>query len=353
MPDLLDGPQRTLAGEAYARGSSRRVAAHLDVRADDRRVDLVDSSDGRVLASEPVETVRCERRLGSFPAAIRFPSGWLFLSPDHDRLCAVFGSVRFGRLHHWEAVRPRLVLFAALALATGLAAWRWGIAALVAVALALTPDAVPPALDRFAFGPVSGHRLPARLSESDMQAVREILDRLTPEAHSGNYRLVFRRSPESRPNAFAYPGGTIVVEDDFVRSFPDPDVIAGMLAHEIAHIDGAHTLKRAYGSAGAYLLVQFAFGNVGPVLENFLRPWGGHLLFLAHSRKYELEADRIGAKLAAEAGFDPAGLVQFLERVRVLHDDHVSMPAWMSTHPSHDERISLIRNLAKEFSSTD
>lgn len=356
MSDLFDGSERTPdavkrlpVGEAYADGSSRRVPAHLDDTADDGRVDLVDSSDGRVLTSVPIATIRCERRLGSFPTAIRFPSGWRFLSPDHDKLCAVFGSERFGRLHQWEAVRPRSILLAALALAAGIVVCRWGIAALVAVAVAFTPDSVPTAIDRVNLATNPIFRFPSRLSENDRLRVQEVLNRLTqvaPAARFGNYRLVFRRIPDVGPNAAALPGGTIVMTDDLVRSFPDPDTIAGVLGHEIAHIAEEHALKKRYGSVGTYLLVQFAVGNAGPVLEDFLRPVGGYFLSLAYSRAHERQADRIGVKLVAEAGYNPVGLARFLER---RHTSDVHVPVWISTHPAPVERISWILSFAREF----
>ncbi|MDE2791535.1 MAG: M48 family metallopeptidase [Paracoccaceae bacterium] len=355
---MPDPAERFPVGDAYAPNSSRRVPAHLDDTADDGSVDLIDSSDGRVLTSAPITNILFEHRLGNLPYSVRFPSGWRFLCRDHDKLDAVLGSARSsarsGHLHHWEAFRPRLFLLVALALATGIAVWRWGLAALVAAAIALTPDSLPPLIDR-------GHVAfidqtwadPSRLGEDERQRVRDILNQLLPAAPTprfGDYTLIFRSVPGIGPNAFALPGGTIVMTDALVRSFPDSDMIAGILGHEMAHISEVHGLKQVYSSLGTFLLVEVVFGNVGPVLEDMLLE-GGLLMSLSHSRDHERQADRIGVKLAAESGYDPAALARFLEQVSA--GETTDVPSWMSTHPDTAERIPWILDFAREFGRAD
>ena len=196
----------------------------------------------------------------------------------------------------------------AFAFVAGFAVWRWGLGALVAVAVAFTPDALTRAVD-------DGHLAfadrtladPSSLGADERERVRAVfrrLDAVAPTARFGDYKLVFRGMPKMGPNAFALPGGTIVVTDELVRAFPEPDVIAGVLGHEIAHVAEAHGLSQVYRSLGTYLLVAIVVGDVGPVLDDLLLE-GGLLLSLSHSREHEREADRIGVTLAAKAGYDP------------------------------------------------
>ena len=338
------------AGEAFAAGSSRRIAAHASVTADGAAVELRDTDEGTVLASAPPSAIRRERRLGSLPSTILFPGGWRFLSRDHQAMDALLGTEEADRLHRWEAWRPRLILVVAVAFVGGFAVWRWGLGALVAVAVALTPDALTRAIDE-------GHLVfadrtladPSGLSQAETKRVHRVLDRLkavAPAPRFGDYKLAFRSMPKMGPNAFALPGGTIVFTDELVRAFPEPDVIAGVLGHEIAHVAEAHGLRQVYRSLGTYLLVAAIVGDVGPVLDDMLLE-GGLLLSLSLSREHEREADRIGLTLAARAGYDPAALARFFERFSA--DDTGGGPSWLSTHPDTNERILEIRRLAEEI----
>ena len=340
-------------GDAYLAGSSRRIPARLASTPDRGVVELVGAEDGRVLTGAPPSAIRRERRLGSLPSTVLFPGGWRFHSHDHEAMDALLGTEGADRLHRWEAWRPRLILVVALAFVAAFAVWRWGLGALVAVAIALTPDALPSAIDdsQLAF---ADRALvdPSALSEAEKDRVRQVFARLkaaAPAPRFGDYTLVFRSVPEMGPNAFAMPGGTVLVTDELVRSFPETDVIAGVLGHEIAHVAETHGLSQVYRSLGTYLLVALIVGDVGPVLNDALLE-GGLLLSLAHSREHEREADRIGVALAARAGYDPAALARFFERLS--RGKGAEGPSWLSTHPASSERILEIRRLAREVGRT-
>ena len=338
------------AGDAYAAGSSRRIAAHLAEAPDGRTVHLVDSKDGKSLASAPLSAIRRERRLGSLPSTLVFPGGWRFQSHDHEAVDALLGAAGTDRLHLWEAYRLHLILVVALTFGAAFAVWRWGLGALVAVAVSLTPDALPSAIDDGHIA-IADRTLadPSALSDAERDRVRQIFDRLkavAPEPRFADYKLVFRSTPKIGPNAFSLPGGTILVTDQMVRIFPEPDVLAGVLGHEIAHVAEAHGLKQVYRSLGTYLLVATIAGDVGPILDDMLLE-GGLLLSLSYSRDHEREADRTGMELAARAGYDPAALALFFERMTAGREP--GGPSWLSTHPGPKQRIEEIRRYAEEI----
>lgn len=345
-----EAPDGRPAGEAFPAGSSRRIVAHLIEAASKGAVELVDSSDGRVLASAAPSEIRREPRLGSLPSTVGFPSGWRFQSLDHSGIDALLGPAGTDRLHGWEAYRPRLILVVGIALVAAFAVWRWGLGALVVVAVAVTPDALPSAIDDGQIAVVDRTLAnPSSLSERDRERIRQVFGRLVavaPTARFGEYTLVFRSMPKVGPNAFAMPGGTVVVTDQLVRAFPESDAIASVLGHEIAHVAEAHGLRQVYRSLGTYLLVSLIAGDVGPVLGDVLLE-GGLLLSLSYSREHEREADRIGMALAARAGYDPAALALFFERLDPGKKS--AGPSWLSTHPASRDRIVEIRRLAEEI----
>ncbi len=235
--------------------------------------------------------------------------------------------------------------------AGGVLIWRWGLDLLVALAVALTPAGLAETID-------DGHvafidqvmAVPSALDDGQRESVRLVFRNIVsvaPEPPHGPYTLLFRDITGVGPNAFALPGGTIIVTDALVRTFPDPDVIAGVLGHEIAHVTEQHGLKRVYRSIGTFLLVALIAGDVGPIVEDMLLE-GALLLSLARSRDQELEADRIGIGLAFDAGYDPVALVHLFE-----HLSHASdVPSWLSTHPALDERVPAVRRTADRISQT-
>ena len=345
--DVTGGP---LAGAAYRTGSSRRHPARVVRSADGRTLRLIELDGGALLAEGAPESISREPRLGSLPSEVTLPGGWRFETSDHNGLDAVLVVPPLGRLHRWEAFHPRLVLAIPALVALGYVAWRWGLGALVALAVAATPASVPRAIDDSTLRVID--RLvadPSRLGDRRRDEVRQIFDRLRAAAGAspyGEYRLRFRSIPEIGPNAFAMPGGTIVVTDALIREFPDDDTIAGVLAHELAHVAEDHVLEQLYRSTGMRLLGAVVFGELGPVLEGAASE-GEALLSLAYSREHEAEADRMGVGLAATAGYDPEGLARLFEEL----DSRNVLPesSWWSSHPAPAERIADIRRFAEEL----
>jgi predicted Zn-dependent protease len=131
----------------------------------------------------------------------------------------------------------------------------------------------------------------------------------------------------------------VVLTDELLAQFPEADVRAGVLAHELGHVAGEHGLRQMYRSLGVAGLVALLAGETGPVLEDALLE-GGVLLSLTHSRGHERAADAYGLALAEAAGYDPAGLVHFLERVA---EDMGEGPSWASTHPATAGRVEAAR----------
>ncbi len=336
-------------GDAYAPGSSRLVRARL-VAGVAGTISLVEFDSGALLTDAPTSRIVREQRLGNLPTVLRFPDGWHFHSLDHGEVDSILRLRRSDRLHKWEAFRPRLALVVAFSFMAAFAVWRWGLAILIAAAIFLTPDGMPRAIDdgHMAFSDRTWAS-PSRLGTTERDRVVLVFDRLkavAPPPRFSDYRLVFRDIPAAGPNAFALPGGTVIITDELARSFPDPDVIAGVIGHELVHVAEAHGLKQVYRSLGTYLAVAVILGDVGPVLNDLLLE-GGLLFSLAYSREHESEADRIGLALAAKAGYDPAALARFFEQL----DDSSGFagPGWLSTHPSNQDRIAEIKRLADEI----
>jgi len=338
-----------VTGHFYAAQTSRRVAAQMVLSTASGEHHLtVRDGDGTPLASARRDALAFGERIGSAPRRIVFPDGAVFETEDHDAVALLEGPSSSSRLHAWEAFRPRLIAVAAVGLAGMWVLWRYGLDIVVAGAVALTPAPMLSAMDSGTIQALD--RTLADVSElsTDEQArISVIFDTLVetlPEEalRSGQaFTLDFRSIPAVGPNAFALPGGSVIMTDAFAQKFDDDDMIAGVLGHEIGHVVEQHGLKQVYRSVGLFVLVALIAGDTGPVLEDILLE-GNLLLSLSFSREKELDADAFGVDLVRDAGYDPAGLARFFRELMTITADGAG---WRSTHPASADRVDRIEEL--------
>ncbi len=155
-------------------------------------------------------------------------------------------------------------------------------------------------------------------------------------------------------NAFAMPGGTVVISHGLVKRLGSESELAGVLAHEIAHVLKKHQLAAiqsgAWGdvasSVGSEVIAQSRVGR-GDVLglKTQLANAGVNLvrdgLFLRPlDRGLEYEADRLGVVVAARGGYDPYGFVAVLTMLATVKPDESGASITFSTHPSPADRLA-------------
>ncbi|MEX1109843.1 MAG: M48 family metallopeptidase [Dongiaceae bacterium] len=142
------------------------------------------------------------------------------------------------------------------------------------------------------------------------------------------------------PNAIALPGNHILVFEGLIDEAEGPEMIAGVLAHEIAHLDLDHPTRRIVEQLGLGALVTIAFGgsNVGDA--------GLALATLAYSREAETEADARAIELLEEAGMRSDGLGRFFRKIEEDMPDS-ELPEWLSTHPDLAARAAAYPGTAE------
>ncbi|MBA2565306.1 MAG: M48 family metalloprotease [Gemmatimonadetes bacterium] len=149
-------------------------------------------------------------------------------------------------------------------------------------------------------------------------------------------------------NALSAPGGYVFVTRGALALMEDEAELAGVLAHEVAHVNRRHVVreiqKRARTSLGAEA-TQAALDADGAVFDQVVG-LGTNVLFLGLSRDDELEADSLGVAYAAAAGYDPAGLARFVTKLRA-NEAKPFLAALKATHPKPDVRLATIERSAK------
>ncbi len=155
-------------------------------------------------------------------------------------------------------------------------------------------------------------------------------------------RLVFRQSEEIGPNAFALPGGLVVLTDELVEIAEDRAGVIGVLAHELGHVQLKHPARRLVRSLMALALVSLIFDDAATFAEE-LAAISGSLISLAYTREFEEEADRAGKEILIGAGLSPIPLADLLQKLSDGCEENCSqLPEWLTTHPSVPSRIEFL-----------
>ncbi len=175
-----------------------------------------------------------------------------------------------------------------------------------------------------------------------------VLTRLAANGQSPGepYRVTILNSPIV--NAFALPSGDIFVTRGLLALANDTSEIAAVMAHEIAHITARHAAKRAELVKTAALFSRVSTDVLGRPQEGQEEEAKAKLSLAHFSREQEFEADKIGIKDIAAAGYDPYAASRFLAslgrstalRAQLLGDSTSAKPDIMSTHPSTPERVA-------------
>ena len=161
-------------------------------------------------------------------------------------------------------------------------------------------------------------------------------------------------------NAFAVPGGSIFFFTGLIEKAKTTSEIAGVLGHEIVHVKGHHMARQSgpdaislLGLLGAFLLARTGSGSGGQAAGAVGQAISATRQ-IAYSRQLEMEADTLGVRYMAAAGYDPKGSVGFLrilDQERALNPTDV--PAYMMTHPITQERIANTELVIRSLGKTD
>ncbi|MBZ9559552.1 MULTISPECIES: M48 family metallopeptidase [unclassified Modicisalibacter] len=144
-------------------------------------------------------------------------------------------------------------------------------------------------------------------------------------------------------NAFALPGGHIGVNTGILKVAKNQDQLATVLGHEVSHVLAHHANERVSTQAATQTglsVLQSAAGldsQGGQQVMGLLGMGAKYGVLMPFSRKQESEADNLGLDLMARAGFDPRESIELWQNMSAASQGQP--PAWMSTHPSHGQRI--------------
>jgi predicted Zn-dependent protease len=181
--------------------------------------------------------------------------------------------------------------------------------------------------------------------------------RLLSAATNSGAKFTFHVAEADDLNAFAIPGGHIVVYTGLLKAVKRPEELAGVLAHEMAHITQRHSLRNLIEALGLSLTLQTLFGDAGG-LTALASKGSETLLRQKFSRDTEREADDIGWELLVRANIDPRGMIEFFRTMQAALAKNPATAAaegklsFLSTHPATAGRIDHLEGRWKALAVT-
>lgn len=351
-----------LSGSAFDGRSSRRYDATLEVSGDHVILRLEDGPE----THWTLEQVGIEPPIPGVPRVLKFPGGARFETRDDAAVAALearsgrnraLGGVRRLEARWWTALGALGVTLALVA-----AFVVFGIPALARGAAAATPRAVLATFDRETreFLEDGGYLAPTRLSaarQAELQAAfRQVTRTIGDSGYT--YRLLLRDGePEEAPlqlgaNAFALPGGTVVMTDQLVALARGDRELVGVLAHEAGHVIGRHGLAAVYQGLGLTLLTVAVTGDLISA-GTFAAAVPATLLRNGYSRAAERAADEIAGTYLMRAYGTTRPLRAVLARLETGDRDATeasvgessAVENLLQTHPGTAERIEHLREI--------
>ena len=195
-------------------------------------------------------------------------------------------------------------------------------------------------------------QLPILTDRATTQYLNQIIQRLAAQAPGAKYPYSIKAVNATEINAFSLPGGPMYVNRGLVTTARNEAELAGVLAHEMAHV----ALRHGTNQASKAYLAQAGLGILGGLLGsksntssivNAVGGFGLNAVFLKFSRDDEYQADATGAEIMAKAGYNPVAMADFFALLRAEQGrDPSKLERFFSDHPPPANRESRIRQLA-------
>lgn len=180
---------------------------------------------------------------------------------------------------------------------------------------------------------------------------RRLAESIPPEFRQPAFRYTFTGINLKEINAFALPGGPMYINRGMIERARSEGEVAGVMAHELSHVVLRHGTAQqtkstpfAIGQIAGQIAGAIIGGNKGAIIAQGSQ-FGLGTLFMKYSRAYEKDADILGSRIMAEAGYDPRDMANLFRTIE--KDSGPGGPQWMSDHPNPGNRVAYINKEAE------
>jgi len=221
----------------------------------------------------------------------------------------------------------------------------WGVPALAHRAAFMVPAETSEYIGKGTLELLDEAMSQSELLDEDESRLRERFAEITRDAAEGHdFELVFRRGEAFGANALALPSGTIVLTDELVELAEHEDEIVAVLAHEVGHVVHRHGLRHVIQTSALAVAVVLVTGDLSST-SSFVALIPTLLVETSFSREFEREADDYAAAWLHRRAIPTSRLATMLRRLTESHGEGPEIAAYLSTHPTTEERIERLEEL--------
>lgn len=167
---------------------------------------------------------------------------------------------------------------------------------------------------------------------------------LTQRVGGTNLSFTFHIVEDEEPNAYALPGGHVIVYTGMLDLVDRPEELLGVIAHEVAHVTQKHGFRKVVSAAGPFLIFGvFLSGDNG--MMSVLSENSGLLIQQSFSQEYETEADSVGWQYLVDANIDPRGMTDLFLKLKGYEMSQKLArvtPQAFDSHPALDKRLARL-----------
>ncbi|BDD07081.1 M48 family metallopeptidase [Aureibacter tunicatorum] len=155
------------------------------------------------------------------------------------------------------------------------------------------------------------------------------------------FQFEFHMVINEEVNAFALPGGTVIINTGLLEHAESWEEVLGVMAHEISHVTERHHIRSMLNQIGIFDLLAIYLGDES-LLVNSIFHYADNLETLSYSRDFESEADNNGLNLLLTANINPDGMIQFFNSLGNSEIQSLKILDFLSTHPNSTERSNTL-----------
>jgi len=290
----------------------------------------------------PINDCHVQARLGSGKRLIDLPDGGRLETEfkDLESCLPKKTSSYFWQFVHYAETHKLIIALAFIGIAlAGIALLKYGVPVIAKYVALATPASIEKELGKQTLQTLDheklGYFVTTKISSIRQKEIEAALASMCIKTRDcPTYQLNFRKSPEIGANAFALPGGYMVITDELIDLAKSNDEIIAVLAHELGHVKGRHALRQVLQGTVSGLIIIAITGDVSSVASGL----PALIINMSYSRDLEIEADFYSLKSLRAACIPTKSFATLLMQLEKNHSGG-SVPEIISSHPDSKSRI--------------
>lgn len=325
-------------GTAFPPRSSIRYEAELDV-SQSNCLSLYVNGD---IFSCQQQDVEISAPVGNLPIRFIFPSDWMFVAERTDEVSQwLKRNSKSGRADKLEssiiAWFIGLVVSISVLLGGYYYALPWGSEKVAK----LIPSSISVSLGNKVLEAFENRWLPSELPEKQQEVIRHRVSQHLQQLEALPYPIeILFRSSDMGANAFALPGGKVVLLDELIELAENDQQLDSIILHELGHVYHRHMMEKLVHSSLISVGVVMLFGESSGIVDNLVSI-GVFIISNGHSRMAESEADEYAKQAMIQLYGSSEPMAEMFELFQ--KQDTVDIPSWLSSHPESEQRIKSAR----------